>query len=176
MPDMEKFKAFLHRKKRDFTAKRGRLGRSRFFADAFIVAVLVFIYSAALRSMVLLIDSMDGPRLIYGNVYFIGVGVLFLGIAFFTRPLRLKRMRDMGMPVWADWPFFILLIAHGLGPIFQVIGIPYLEAVEVISMPENVRDLFGIIWLVWLLVLMLGPSKRSNDPFVNGMCKAQEKR
>ncbi|MDL2285634.1 DUF805 domain-containing protein [Desulfovibrio sp. OttesenSCG-928-F07] len=173
MPSISNSKTFLQKKKREFTAKRGRMNRSVFFSNAFIVAVLVLIYSLGLHTIVTAMNNMGLPRLLYNNVYFVGVGILFLGIAFGTRNLRRKRLRDMGLPVWADWPFFILLIAHGLGPIFNVLNIPYLEAVEIINMPHNVRDLFGIIWLIWLLVLCLGPSKSSNDPFTRGLQQMQ---
>lgn len=173
MLSTNEIKNILRTKKREFTAKRGRMGRSPFFANAFIVAALAFIYIVSLRHLVFALDEVDVPRVIYSNVYFVGVGLLFLGIALLTRPLRLKRIRDMGLPVWVDWPFFLLLIGHGLGPIFRIFNIPYLSSVEVIGMPAEVRDLFGIIWLVWLLVLVLAPSRRRKNFFECPEGKAQ---
>lgn len=165
MLSAEWLKKTLHSKKREFTVKRGRMGRSPFFVNAFIVAVFSVVYIALLRHIVFFLDDIDVPRIVYNNVYFVGVGLLFVAVAFFTRPLRLKRLRDMGLPVWTDWPFFLLLIAHGLGPIFRVLNVPYLASVEVISMPAAVRDFFGIIWLLWLLVMLLAPSKRRRNFF-----------
>lgn len=158
-------KGFLRRKRREFRNKRGRMGRSRFFVNFCLVWAFSIAYIAALFLAVNIMDDMDVPRVIYNNVYYMSVGVLFLLIAFGTRPLRLKRLRDMGMPVWADIPFMLLLISNGLGPVFNFFKIPYLRNLDVVNMPENLRDLLGIFWLIWILVLILGPSKRRENIF-----------
>lgn len=156
---------FLRRKRREFGNKRGRMDRSRFFVNLFLVLVFAAIYIAALFLLVNSMDEAGVPRIIYNNVYFFGVGALFLLLAFGTRPLRHKRLRDMGLPVWADIPFMLLLISNGLGPIFKFFNLPYLRNLDVVNMPANLRDLLGLIWLIWILVLILGPSKRRENLF-----------
>ncbi|MCL1916172.1 MAG: hypothetical protein FWG17_05660 [Desulfovibrionaceae bacterium] len=165
MLNLERFKSFCRSKKRQFTVKRGRMGRSVFFENLCLAALFCLLYALGLRRLIFQLHDLALPRIIYSNIYFIGAGILFLVLAFGTRPLRLKRLRDIGLPAKLDWPFFLLLIGHGLGPIFHVLGIPYLSSVEVISMPPEVRDWFGIIWLIWLLVLILAPAKRQQDLF-----------
>lgn len=160
-----KIKEFLFVKKREFTNKRGRMGRSRFFANLCIVSLFIFAYILALFAIVNGLIRADASRAVYNNVYYIGVGILFLLAAFGTRPLRLKRLRDMGLPVWSDLPFMLLLVLNGLGPLFYFLNVPYLRDLEVISMPADLRDLLGVLWLIWMLVLVLGPSKRRENIF-----------
>ena len=165
MAAWEKTKAFLRAKKREFTNKRGRMGRSPFFVNLCIVYAFVFLYILALFGIVNAMEHAGVRHTIYNNVYYIGVGILFLLVAFGTRPVRLKRLRDMGMPVWADIPLMLLLVLNGLGPIFYFLKVPYLQNLEVVSMPGELRDLLGVFWLIWMLVLILGPSKRRQNLF-----------
>ena len=165
MADRADLKDFMARKRREFRNKRGRMGRSRFFANLCLVGAFTLFYIFVLYLVVGGMQEIGLPRLLYNNVYYLGVGVLFLLIALGTRPLRLKRLRDMGLPVWSDLPFMLLLISHGLGPIFYFFNIPYLRDLDVISMPDSLRDLLGVVWIIWLLVLILGPSKRRGNLF-----------
>lgn len=165
MASLTEIHELLMRKKREFRNKRGRMGRSRFFVNLCIVAVFCLLYILTLYFVVNGLQDMGLPRLLYKNVYYLSVGVLFLLMAFGTRPLRLKRLRDIGLPSWSDLPFMLLLLSHGFGPIFYFFNIPYLRALDVITMPENVRDLLGVLWMIWMLVMILGPSKRRANLF-----------
>lgn len=165
MFNKEKTGDLLRRKKREFTHKRGRMGRSPFFANLVIVYAFAFAYVAVLYLVVDAMQEMGLPRLIYNNVYYLAVGALFIITAFGTRPIRLKRLRDMGLPVWTDLPLMGLLLCNGLGPIFHFFNIPYLRQLDPVSMPGNVRDLIGMLWLIWVLVLILAPSKRRQNLF-----------
>lgn len=165
MAASKNMKETLREKKREFTSKRGRIGRSRFFVNLCIVYAFIGAYILALFAIVNCMDSAEVPRSVYNNVYYFGVGLLFLLVAFGTRPLRLKRLRDMGLPVWCDLPFMLLLLLNGLGPVFHFFSVPYMSNLEVISMPDNLRDLLGVFWLIWMLVLILGPSKHRENIF-----------
>lgn len=165
MANLADVKDFITRKKREFKNKRGRMGRSRFFVNLCLVCSFCLLYILILYLIVNGLQEIGLPRLVYNNIYYLGVGILFLLIAFGTRPLRLKRLRDIGMPVWSDLPFMLLLLSNGLGPIFYFFNIPYLRHLDVISMPDYVRDLLGVLWMLWLLVMILGPSKRRGNLF-----------
>lgn len=169
---MGKFTELLRVKKREFTNKRGRMGRSRFFVNFCLVHVFVALYVGVLYLVVNGMDEMGLPRLIYNNVYYLSVGALFIIVAFGSRAIRLKRLRDIGLPLWTDLPLMFMLLANGLGPIFYFFDIPYLRNLDVVGMPENVRDLLGVFWLIWFLVLILAPSKRKGDLF-HASCSAK---
>lgn len=168
MASWGKTKEILSAKGREFTNKRGRMGRSRFFVNLCIVYAFILGYILALYGIVKIMEEAEVARSVYNNVYYIGVGVLFLLVAFGTRSLRLKRLRDMGLPVWADLPFMLLLLLNGFGPIFHYLSVPYLRNLEAISMPGNLRDLLGVLWLIWMLVLVLGPPKHHENIFTSG--------
>lgn len=165
MASQAEIKEFMARKKREFRNKRGRMGRSRFFVNLCLVTAFCLLYILVLYLVVNGLQEIGLPRLVYNNVYYLSVGVLFLIIAFGTRPLRLKRLRDIGLPVWSDLPFMLLLLSHGLAPILYFFDIPYLRDLDVINMPDNVRDILGVVWMIWMLVMILGPSKRRGSLF-----------
>lgn len=160
-----KAKDFLHKKKREFTHKRGRIGRSLFFANLCLVLGLSAIYIIFVFLVVNGLDEVGVPRIIYNNVYYLSTGAMYIMVALSTRGLRYKRLRDMGLPVLADLPFMLLLLCTGLGPFFYFFDVPYLRNLNVVHMPGNLRDLLGVLWTIWLLVLILAPSKRRANIF-----------
>ena len=164
---------FLHKKKRDFTHKRGRMGRSSFFSNLCLVFGASIAYILVVFLVVNGMDKAGLPRLIYNNVYYLSTGAMYILVALFTRGLRYKRLRDMGLPVWSDMPFMVLLLCTGLGPFFYFFDIPYLRNLDVVHMPANLRDLLGVLWTIWLLVLVLAPSKRRENIFT---CKLNTER
>lgn len=170
MTAWSKIENIWRRKKREFTNKRGRMGRSPFFANLCLVFAFILVYILALYGFVNGLDQLELPRPFYNNLYYLGVGVLFLLLAFGTRPLRLKRLRDMGLPVWSDLPFMVLLISSGISPLFHFFNLPYLRNLHAVNMPENLRDLLGVLWLIWMLVLVLAPSKHRANIFT---CQAK---
>ena len=158
---------FWQNKKRDFTVGRGRMGRSRFFETIFLAGVICSLYFLGLHLVIACLRALAAPQVLYNNVYYMGVGFIFILFAFGTRRPRLKRLRDMGCPLWLDWPFFLLLVGHGLGSIFYVLNAPGLMPIKKISMVFEINDLFGVIWLIWGLALMLTPSQKNRDPFIS---------
>lgn len=144
---------------RDFTGKRGRIGRSRFFIDLCIVFAAVLIYIGAVE---LIEHNLEQWGLSYDAGLYFRYGntlLFFLLLAFGTVNVRRKRLRDIRWPLYWDWPVFFTLCLHGLGPLFSTFNIPYLSQWDVFSMPPEVRDNVGIILLIWLLVMLLAPSK-----------------
>ncbi|MDR2051195.1 MAG: hypothetical protein LBQ63_05435 [Deltaproteobacteria bacterium] len=161
MSGIETIKTFLKNRKRDFTARYGRMGRSRFFVNLFAAAVLCLVYTLLLRALVSFLADMNLPGLVYNNIQHTGVGALFLFLALCTRRLRLKRLRDSGLPAQLDWPFLLLLLGRGLGSIFHMFELPYLESMGGANLPSQLGDFFAVLWLAWLLLLLLAPSKSS---------------
>jgi uncharacterized membrane protein YhaH (DUF805 family) len=175
MGQFPRLKHFILHRKRDFFIRRGRMPRSRFFLNMFTAALSALLYVLALRQIVLFMADLHLPRLLYSNTYNVGVGILFLLLGLGTRIPRLKRLRDAGLPVLLDWPFFLLLLGCGLSPISHALHIPYLQHVLVIYMPENVRDILAPICLFWMLFILLAPSHGQTNPFASQVKQPQNK-
>ena len=144
----------------DFKSKTGRVGRSRFFTAVCLVLALCIAYMVILGQFVSLLDFAGLPWYICAYIRYFGIGAMLVVLALGTRRLRRKRLRDIGWPLFWDWPFLFLLALLGFAPFFRLFDLPVLAELEVFMMPvEALYRLLGI-FMIWLIVMILAPSNR----------------
>lgn len=154
---MGSLSSFARDRVRDMRLKRGRMNRPRFILNFNCIFLIGITYLFLLDTLVDLLDLYGAPWAAYTYPRHFGMGIFFLALAFATRRLRLRRLRDIGWSAILDMPVMLLLIALGIGA--AGVFVPWLKEANVFLMRPEIRDFCGIMLIGWLLVLILMPGR-----------------